>query len=36
MMSLSDDMLADITDVFNTRYFDDILNINSVLYLLDV
>ena len=33
MMSLSDGMVADITDASNTRYFDDILNIYSVLYI---
>ena len=32
MMSLSDDKMADVIDVFNitSRYFDDILNINNV------
>ena len=34
MMPLSDDKLADIIDAFNTtsRYFDDILNINDILF----
>ena len=33
MMSLSDDMQADVIDAFNTtsRYLDDILNINNVI-----
>ena len=34
MMSLSDDKQADVIDAFNTtsRYSDDILNINNVLF----
>ena len=34
MMSLSDDMQADVIDAFNTtsRYLDDILNINNVYF----
>ena len=34
MMSLSDDIQADIIDAFNTtsRYLDDILNINNVYF----
>ena len=34
MMSLSDDMQADIIDAFNTtsRYLDDILNINNAYF----
>ena len=34
MMSLSDEMQADVIDVFNTnsRYLDDILNINNVYF----
>ena len=34
MISLSDDMQADIFDAFNTtsRYLDDILNINNVYF----
>ena len=34
-MSLSDDKHVDVIDVFNTtsRYLDDILNINNVVFL---
>ena len=34
MVSLSDDMQADVIDAFNTtsRYLDDILNINNVYF----
>ena len=34
IMSLSDDMQADIIDAFNTtsRYLDDILNINNIFF----
>ena len=34
MMSLSDDMRADVINAFNTkaRYLDDILNINNVYF----
>ena len=34
MVSLSDDMQADIIDAYNTtsRYLDDILNINNVYF----
>ena len=34
MMSLSDDMQADVINAFNTtaRYSDDILNINNVYF----
>ena len=34
MMSLSDDMQADVIDAFNTtsRYLDDILNINNIYF----
>ena len=36
MMSLSDDMQADIIDAFNTtsRYLDDILNISMFILII--